>query len=117
MHTVIDAACTGCELCVPACPVDCITMVPVTGALTGWQAWSAEQAEQARASYSFRRSRLQTEHAENDERLAAKAQAKLQDLAAHSAISDPAALERKRAVVEAALARARERRIKPGTLT
>ena len=117
MHTVIDAACTGCELCVPACPVDCITMVPVTGALTGWQAWSAEQAEPARASYVFRRARLQREHAENDERLAAKAQAKLQDLAAHSAISDPAALERKRAVVEAALARARERRIKPGTET
>lgn len=27
MHTVIDALCTGCELCVPACPVDCIVMV------------------------------------------------------------------------------------------
>ncbi|MBW7925937.1 MAG: electron transport complex subunit RsxB, partial [Burkholderiaceae bacterium] len=27
MHTVIDAACIGCELCVPPCPVDCITLV------------------------------------------------------------------------------------------
>ena len=26
MHVVIDALCTGCELCVPACPVDCIVM-------------------------------------------------------------------------------------------
>jgi len=28
MHTVIAADCSGCELCVPACPVDCIRMVP-----------------------------------------------------------------------------------------
>jgi electron transport complex protein RnfB len=27
MHTVISDECTGCELCVPACPVDCIDMV------------------------------------------------------------------------------------------
>jgi electron transport complex protein RnfB len=28
MHTVIAALCTGCELCVPACPVDCIELHP-----------------------------------------------------------------------------------------
>jgi electron transport complex protein RnfB len=28
MHTVLDPLCTGCELCVPACPVDCIVLVP-----------------------------------------------------------------------------------------
>ena len=28
LHTVIAAWCTGCELCVPSCPVDCIHMVP-----------------------------------------------------------------------------------------
>jgi electron transport complex protein RnfB len=28
MHTVVLALCTGCELCVAPCPVDCITMVP-----------------------------------------------------------------------------------------
>jgi electron transport complex protein RnfB len=27
MHTIISAECTGCELCVPRCPVDCISMV------------------------------------------------------------------------------------------
>ena len=27
LHAVIDAHCTGCELCVPVCPVDCIDMV------------------------------------------------------------------------------------------
>ena len=28
MHTVIAAQCTGCELCIPPCPVDCIVMRP-----------------------------------------------------------------------------------------
>jgi electron transport complex protein RnfB len=26
MHTIIEAECTGCELCVAPCPVDCISM-------------------------------------------------------------------------------------------
>lgn len=30
MHTVLTAHCTGCELCVPACPVDCIRIVPLS---------------------------------------------------------------------------------------
>ena len=30
MHTVIKAECTGCELCVLPCPVDCIIMQPVS---------------------------------------------------------------------------------------
>jgi electron transport complex protein RnfB len=110
MHTVIDALCTGCELCVPVCPVDCIAMIPVTGERSGWQAWSAAQAEQARDRYTLHRERLAREQRENDERLAARAQAKLADLAAHSAITDPDALAAKRAVVEAALRRAREGR-------
>ncbi len=110
MHTVVDADCTGCELCVPACPVDCIAMVPITGTRTGWAAWSATQAEQARTSYAFHQMRTQREQRENDERLAAQAQAKLDDLARHSSLSDPEALARKRAVVEAAMARARQRR-------
>jgi len=28
MHTVLADLCTGCELCVPPCPVDCIDLVP-----------------------------------------------------------------------------------------
>jgi electron transport complex protein RnfB len=27
MHTVIESECTGCDLCLPPCPVDCIEMV------------------------------------------------------------------------------------------
>ncbi len=109
MHTVIDDQCTGCALCVPACPVDCIALLPVTAPYTGWAAWSAEQAAAARQRYQSRQARSQRLAAENDARLAAKAATKLADLPAHSLHTDPALLERKRAVVEAALARARAR--------
>jgi electron transport complex protein RnfB len=110
MHTVIDDQCTGCELCVPVCPVDCIAMVPVTGERTGWQAWNAGQALEARDRYAFHRVRLERDARVNDERLAAKAASKLADLERASAITDADALARKRAVVEAALARARARK-------
>ena len=109
MHTVIDLECTGCELCVPACPVDCISMTPVTGERTGWQAWSPAKAHESRERYVFRSHRLERDRRENDERLAAKARAKLSDLAAASRITDPDVLAAKRAVVDAALKRAADR--------
>ena len=113
MHTVIDAQCTGCELCVPACPVDCIALLPVTAPHTGWAAWTAEQAGEARQRYQDRQARGLRLVRENDERLAATVtlnpDAKQADLPAHSPHTDPAVLARKRAVVEAALARARAR--------
>ena len=110
MHTVIEPLCTGCELCVPVCPVDCIAMVPVTGPRTGWAAWSEGEAEQARGRYAFHRIRVVRERQENDQRLAAKAAGKLADLEAASGITDADALARKRAVVEAAMQRARGQR-------
>jgi electron transport complex protein RnfB len=110
MHTVIEAECTGCELCVPACPVDCIAMLPVTGERSGWAAWSAEQAGQARERYAFHQMRVARELRENDERLAAKAAHKLADLENQTRHTDPAVIERKRAVIEAAMARARAQR-------
>jgi Na+-translocating ferredoxin:NAD+ oxidoreductase subunit B len=113
MHTVIEAQCTGCELCIPVCPVDCIAMVPVTGERTGWQAWSAPQADEARERYAFHQLRVERELRENDERLAAKAQAKLADLGAHSQFTDPDTLAAKRAVIEAALQRAAARHAPP----
>lgn len=114
MHTVIEDQCTGCELCIPACPVDCISLREVTPGATGWQAWSAPQADAARARYEFRTERLARDKREQEARLAAKAAAKLDDLAAHSEITDGEALQRKRAVVEAALARARAQRPSEG---
>ncbi len=107
MHTVIAAACNGCELCLPACPVDCIRMQPVSGGATGWQAWTADQAAASRGRYQFHQQRLARSALEHDAQQAAKAAAKLADLAAHSQHTDPAVLDRKRAVIEAALARAR----------
>ena len=107
MHGIVDEQCTGCELCVPACPVDCIRMVEVSGRLTGWDAWIAQQADTARQRHDFHRLRVERESRENDERLAAKAQAKLADLQGQSQITDPQLLQRKRAVIEAAIARAK----------
>jgi electron transport complex protein RnfB len=110
MHTVIEPYCTGCDLCLPVCPVDCISMEVVTPDRTGWQAWSPAQADQARKRYEDRQQRLVREKHEQSARLEAKAELKLKDLAAHSKLTDPAALDQKRAVIEAALARARARR-------
>ncbi len=109
MHTVVESWCTGCELCLPACPVDCIEMRPV-GTSTGWDAWSEAQAQQARERYVYRQQRLEREALEHEERLAGKARAKLADLAAASRHTDPEILDRKRAVIEAALERARARK-------
>jgi electron transport complex protein RnfB len=110
MHTVIEPHCTGCELCLPVCPVDCISLEVVSNARTGWNAWSAAQADSGRERYQQRQLRLAREQQEHDARLEAKARMKLTDLAAHSQHTDPAVLDKKRAVIEAALSRARERR-------
>jgi electron transport complex protein RnfB len=110
MHTVIDAQCTGCDLCLPVCPVDCIAMVEVSGGRTGWNAWSVQQADESKQRYAFHQLRSERDKRENDERLAAKAQAKLADLQNQSLITDPQLLERKRAVIEAAIARAKAAR-------
>lgn len=112
MHTVMEPHCTGCELCVAACPVDCIQMIPATSA-TGWSAWSSSQAEHALARYEAHKRRLARAQARQALRLEEKAQAKLADLPAHTRLQDPAEIDKKRAVIEAALARARARRTQP----
>lgn len=113
MHTVIEPYCTGCELCLPVCPVDCISLEVVSGERTGWQAWTGTQAEQAKNRYLQHQQRTAREATENEHRLEAKAEMKLADLAAHSQHTDPATLDKKRSVIEAALARARAKRSPP----
>ena len=112
MHTVIEADCTGCELCIPVCPVDCIELVAAheAPAPTGWAAWSPEQAERARAQHAWHQARTQRTKAEQEARLMAKAEHKLAHLPEVTKLTDPQALDEKRAVIEAALARARARR-------
>lgn len=110
MHTVIEAYCTGCELCLPVCPVDCILVENASGTATGWAAWSQVQADQARERYAFNSFRRKREEGENDKRLEEKALMKLTDLEQHSQHTDAAVLDKKRAVIEAALARARAKR-------
>jgi electron transport complex protein RnfB len=97
MHTVIAALCTGCDLCLPPCPVDCIAMVPLP---QGEAAWTTAMADAARARFQFRTLRLAREAAERADRLARKAQEKLGQ-------PMPGA---KRAVILAALERARARK-------
>ena len=109
MHTVVAELCTGCDLCVAPCPVDCIAMVEVTPGRTGWEAWSQEQADAARARHDFRSARLQREKEENDARLAAKAAAKMAALQSETPVTpeEQAEKERKRAIIAAAMERAR----------
>jgi electron transport complex protein RnfB len=112
MHTVIEPDCTGCELCIPVCPVDCISLVPAheEPAPTGWGAWSAEQADRAREQHEWRQVRIRRSQSENEQRLMSEAEHKLAHLPEVSKLTDPVALDAKRAMIEAALARARARR-------
>ena len=114
MHTIIPSLCTGCDLCVAPCPVDCIVMYPVTDERTGWDAWTQQQADAARDRHDFRNARLQREREENDARLAAKAVAKMREVTAEETNTPEqlAEKERKRAIIAAAIERARQKAAK-----
>jgi Na+-translocating ferredoxin:NAD+ oxidoreductase subunit B len=111
MHVVLKDWCTGCDLCIPPCPVDCITMIPVTGPLTGWAAWSQTEADIAKLRYENRQTRLEREEQDNIRRLAQKAKNKVKALDLESADTEAErlAIERKRAIIAAAMARAQEK--------
>jgi len=115
MHTILPSLCTGCDLCVAPCPVDCIAMIPnrddPNGERTGWDAWSQEQADAARARHDFRTERLKREKEENDARLAAKALEKMRAVTAEetNTAEELAEKERKRAIIAAAIERARQK--------
>lgn len=80
MHTVVAAWCTGCRLCLPPCPVDCIALVEPPAP------WTRADARAAARRARRRRERLVGRYARSG--------------------ADPA---RRRAVIEAALQRARKR--------
>jgi len=118
MHTVIEPYCTGCELCLPVCPVDCIKLETVgpsplaedPNPPTGWNAWSPALADTARTRYGAATARRASAKKAHSAAKAAQAQDKLADIAAHSRITDPAVLDHKKAVILAAMERARLRK-------
>ncbi|AYY97912.1 electron transport complex subunit RsxB [Burkholderia multivorans] len=115
MHTIVASLCTGCDLCVPPCPVDCIAMVPVTGERTGWDAWTQEQADAARERHDRRLARQRRERDAAEARAAARraASAAATQPAAAPAAAPPAADDaeaKKRAIIAAALERARKKK-------
>lgn len=91
MHTVLAAVCTGCELCLAPCPVDCIAMIPAG------RAWGVEDGHAARDRYRAK-----------NRRLAAPA---IESIAVSPSDGERA---KRRAAVDAALARARMRRATAG---
>ena len=101
-HAVLAELCTGCELCIPPCPVDCIDMV----FMPDFSGWDQQQAHAARARMHSREIRLKRQHGEQAARLEAKAIHKLDEL---DDTPSPGAADKK-AVIQAALARARARR-------
>ncbi|RYX97405.1 MAG: electron transport complex subunit RsxB [Comamonadaceae bacterium] len=121
MHTVIEPWCTGCEMCIPVCPVDCISLENVTGDRTGWAAWSQADAATARRRYTFHQARrdktppgsLQNALQHRDIGVTTPAETS----SAAAPAKQPAipqtpeaeAADRKRAVIKAALEKARSR--------
>lgn len=61
LHTVITAFCTGCELCLPPCPVDCIAMVTVPERDDENDATRLAAADAAREHHLRHRARLERE--------------------------------------------------------
>jgi Na+-translocating ferredoxin:NAD+ oxidoreductase subunit B len=112
MHTVIEPHCTGCELCIPVCPVDCISLENVTGAHTGWSAWSQAQADTALERYNIHSARRTISLGKSTK--TPEKSSKPASLEASSDGDQPAAdaALQKRAVIDAALARARSLRDK-----
>ncbi len=104
MHTIIPELCTGCELCVPPCPVDCITIEPLEP--QPLPVWSESEARAARQRHQARGERLIRVAAQRDQRQTVRATAKLAALQLEPTDRETA---RKRTVIEAAIARARER--------
>lgn len=115
MHTVLLEHCTGCELCVAPCPVDCIDILPLhtlaargaarAAALAGIAV--ADESARWRSRSAWRSVRLARERGEREQRLAQKAQEKLHALDAQAGDPD---IDRKRAMVRAAIERARAQR-------
>jgi Na+-translocating ferredoxin:NAD+ oxidoreductase subunit B len=107
LHAVIAEHCTGCELCLPPCPTDCIELVEPAPALAGWD---DADARRSRDRFERRNARLVAGDATlRDPVQAAKDGAGEAREAGGSVGPMDAAVRRKRAMIEAAIKRARTR--------
>jgi electron transport complex protein RnfB len=107
MHTVLADACTGCELCLPPCPVDCIDLVPAGGRTPAWLPLAGRvRANAWRMHFERRQSRLARQRREHTERIAAEAAPSVRT-SPPGRVPGSEHAERKRAIVEQAIARAR----------
>ena len=61
MHTVINDYCTGCELCIPTCPLDCIGLNNRSATRPLSEVWDTGPASAARARFERRQKRLDDE--------------------------------------------------------
>ena len=71
LHTVIERECSGCELCLPPCPVDCITLVAV-GAEPLDGDTLRERAQHYRLRYEHHEKRESHRESERRARLASR---------------------------------------------
>jgi electron transport complex protein RnfB len=116
LHAIIPELCTGCALCLPPCPVDCIEMVEPPPALAGW---TREDGNAARVRLNRRDARLARLASVEGTRLAGHGDSartaetssipsSMSSVSPYAAALSPqTSTERKRAMIEAALARAR----------
>jgi electron transport complex protein RnfB len=102
MHSILAGWCTGCELCIAPCPVDCIVMVKVAPE----RAWTDADASLARKRYYARNERLALEKRVREQKLAAKSSMNQAPVDAEAV----AAAARKKAIIAAAMERARTQR-------
>ncbi len=110
MHTIVSSLCTGCALCLPPCPVDCISMLPQSQRqpLTFWPNRGAKmEADAARQRFKNRNLRLERERQEKAARFLARA------------VTGTAAEDPKKALIAAAIERARQQKeqVRPQNVT
>jgi electron transport complex protein RnfB len=89
LHTVLENECTGCGLCVEPCPVDCIDMLPLQE--------KNYKPDKARQRFQARQLRLQ----------------KIAKMTFASPVAPTFNIDKKKAYIEAAVARARHKKNSP----
>lgn len=87
LHVVLSAECTGCELCIEPCPVDCISLVPIPDKYYA--------PDKARQRFAAKQQRTQ----------------KIAKKITGESISAAMSLDNKKAYIEAAIQRAKNKKL------